>query len=432
MKTGRYAYHYTTDGRVRFSSSHQPLDDRLFRARGSAIERNLSPAPPPPDWAQDLLRIAKAVYLADKLSGRELAPDRWTRTIELSVQVIDPDRWHHAAPTLTALLEILTADRWSIRFHSGAARHPGVQGRLLDDARVEEVSLFSGGLDSTAYAAERVQQAGGPLLLVSYYDPTLKRRQEQILDHLRRLRSRPVEHRAVLLQSRANGVRLDRSSRSRGLLFLATAVFAAAAHRARQVAVPENGQLAVNPPLTAARVAACSTRSVHPRTLDLVNDLINSAEGDVRVENPLLPATKGEVCRRARDLGLPLAALMVTVSCGQSPCKFGGASRPHHCGHCYPCLIRQSGLLAGVGHDDTPYETDVWALPTTDRKAQHLRALRAWLAASFGVRDLTTDLPLPPQTDTASLLRTLVRGREELRNLFARHGGQSPGSSPSL
>ncbi|GGO30347.1 7-cyano-7-deazaguanine synthase [Micromonospora parathelypteridis] len=432
MNEGQYAYHYTTDGRVTFPPSHQPLGDRLFRAKGSAIERTLSPAPPPPDWAQDFLRVAKAVYLADKLSGRERAADRWTRTIELSVQVIDPDRWQHGEPMFTTLLELLTADRWSIRFHAGASRHPGVQGRLLDDAQVEEVALFSGGLDSTAYAAERVQQTAGPLLLVSYYDPTLKRRQEQILAHVSRLSARPVEHRAVLLQSRANGVRLDRSSRSRGLLFLATAVFAAAAHQARHVAVPENGQLAVNPPLTGARVAACSTRSVHPRTLHLVNQLIGAAGGGVQVVNPLLPATKGEVCRRATEAGLPLTALMKTVSCGQSPCKFGGASRSHHCGHCFPCLIRQSGLLAGLGHDDTPYETDVWALPATDRKTQHLRALRAWLTGEFGIRDLATDLPLPPNTNTANLLQTLLRGRDELRDLFAGRGGRSPGVSPSV
>ncbi|MFI7433188.1 7-cyano-7-deazaguanine synthase [Micromonospora haikouensis] len=427
MTTHRYAYHYVTDGAASTPHAGHLLNDRLFRARGSAIERNLSPAPPPPVWAQDLLRIAKAAYLADKLSRRDRAPDRWTREIDLSIQLVEPDRWRNRAePLLVALLETLTADRWEIRFRPGAVGHRGVPGWLFDDVPAEEVALFSGGLDSTAYAAERVGTAGGPLLLVSYYDPALKHRQEELLDAVRRLGSRPLMHRAVLLQSRANGVRLEPSSRSRGLLFLSTAVYAAAAHLASRVAVPENGQLAVNPPLTPARVAACSTRSVHPRTLHLVNQLIETVGGTVEVVNPLLFDTKGEVCRRALDAGLPPATLMATVSCGHPPRNYS-ASRFDHCGHCYPCLVRQSGLLAASGRDATPYERDVWAPTAGKNDVGHRDALRAWLGRGFGIREVTTDVPLPPQADASALLRTLLRGRKELNDLFARH--HMPGST---
>ncbi|WP_433391082.1 7-cyano-7-deazaguanine synthase [Micromonospora sp. KLBMP9576] len=429
MTTNQYAYHYTTNGTAaRPQPEGQLLTEKLFRARDSSIERNLSPAPLPPVWAEDLLRIAKAAYLADKLSSRKSASDRWTRAISLSIQLVEPDPWlHHAEPLVTSLLETLTADRWDIRFHPGAASHRGVAGWLFDDETADEVALFSGGLDSTAYAAQQAGATGGPLLLISYYDPALKRRQEEIFEAIRRLGARQLMHRPVLLQSRANGESLEPSSRSRGLLFLSTAVYAAAAHRARRVAVPENGQLAVNPPLTRARPASCSTRSVHPRTMHLVNQLIASVGGDIEVVNPLLSDTKGEVCRRGRDAGLPLATLMTTVSCGHPPRNYG-ASRMDHCGHCFPCLIRQSGLLAGLGRDDTPYERDVWARqPAGKDIARDRRALAAWLAADFGVRDLTTDLPLPPQTSPTALLRTLERGREELRSLFAhRHASGVP------
>src|SRR5690606_2923543 len=80
--------------------------------------------------------------------------------------------------------------------------------------------------------------------------------------------------------------KLERSSRSRGLLYLAAAVHAAAAHGVRRVDVPENGQLAVNPPLTPSRLGALSTRSVHPWTLHQLNELIDAVGGDVVVYNP--------------------------------------------------------------------------------------------------------------------------------------------------
>ncbi|WP_229403993.1 7-cyano-7-deazaguanine synthase [Micromonospora sp. NBRC 110038] len=178
----------------------------------------------------------------------------------------------------------------------------------------------------------------------------------------------------------------------------------------------------MNPPLTAGRVASGSTRSVHPRTLHLVNRLIAAVGGTVRVANPLLSETKGEVCRRAWEAGLPLPSLMRTVSCGQRPESRTGSPLTD-CGYCYPCLIRRSGLLAGVGRDDTEYETDVWALPPDTNKARHRRALAAWLARDFGLRELVTDLPLPSEVSPAALLRTLQRGRTELRLVFDRHGG---------
>jgi hypothetical protein len=72
------------------------------------------------------------------------------------------------------------------------------------------------------------------------------------------------------------------------LLYMATAVAAASAHRLEQVKVPENGQLAINPPLTHSQLGALSTRSVLPWTVDRMNRLINGIGGNVEVVNPLL------------------------------------------------------------------------------------------------------------------------------------------------
>lgn len=213
--------------------------------------------------------------------------------------------------------------------------------------------------------------------------------------------------------------KLEKSSRTRGLLYAATAVFLAAAHDVPQVAVPENGQLALNPALTPARVAACSTRSVHPYTLHLLNELIRRVGGEVSLVNPYLELTKGEVCRRALAAELPPTVLTgATVSCGHPPRN----ARELHCGYCYPCLVRRSGLLAALGADNTPYAHDVWQLADNVDITVDRRALHRWLSRPFGVRDLITDMPLPDGTSLAPLLAVIERGRAELADMFARNG----------
>ncbi|MEV0429901.1 7-cyano-7-deazaguanine synthase [Micromonospora sp. NPDC050495] len=158
---------------------------------------------------------------------------------------------------------------------------------------------------------------------------------------------------------------------------------------------------------------------MHPYTLSLFNQLIRVLGGFVTVVNPYLHLTKGEVCRRALEAGLPSATLtQATVSCGHPP-----RDRPElHCGHCYPCLVRRSGILATSSSDDTPYGKDVWAIGDDLAASADRRALRRWLTYPFGVRDLITDMPVPDTADLAPLVDVVRRGRVELENMFRQHG----------
>jgi len=69
---------------------------------------------------------------------------------------------------------------------------------------------------------------------------------------------------------------------------------------------------------------------------------------------------------------------------------------------------------------------DVWRPDVSRGRREDLLALHSWLANGYGVRDLVTDLPLPPRTDPYALLATISRGREELRRLFAHHDRPVP------
>ena len=276
-----------------------------------------------PDWAEDLFRVARAAFIADKHVRRTGVRDRWTRRITLAVPVTEHERWASAAVRthLNALLQVLTGDLWNVDFRPLTGHYVEEAMVSPDDPRASEVALFSGGLDSLSWAATRSRADDSrPLLLVMFREIGLLRLQQRVYKAVEQLDgARPV---LLLPMSQTpagdgSGSRLETSSRTRGLLYAAGAIRAATAHGVGTVHIPENGQLALNPPLTPARSAACSTRSVHPRTLASLNALVTAVSDTasaVQVVNPLAQLTKGEVCKAGRDAGLTPSDLESTSS----------------------------------------------------------------------------------------------------------------------
>lgn len=396
----------------------QPISEADFsRAgiKGARIESMAEPGERMPAWAWDLLQVARTAYLADKKSLRDMAADNWTRAIHIRVPVRNPDIWEGRSTLLLGeLLQTLTADQWHVTFDPAPSPVWGRQGRYTDNWTATEVALFSGGLDSTAFAANLARRSDGDILFIMFYDPTTKSRQEAVFREIRAISERNGGelHRRIASQM-VLGRPLELSSRSRGLLYLCTAVYMAAAHGTPRVLLPENGHLAINLPLSPGRPAACSTRSAHPRTLSLLNQLIITLGGDVTVTNPLSDRTKGEVCELALEAGLTAETLYSTVSCSHPP-HTRKNHLPYHCGYCYPCLVRRSGLRHALGTDHSGYQHDPWDLPTRDTKSADLAELLLWLSAPLTTTDFITDLPLPSEISPSDLMPVQRRGRREL------------------
>ena len=397
-------------GRRLISTDNLHADQRRIRDMTSPFR--------PRRWAWDLLTFVRAAFLADKAALRKHSRDRWTRTIELSVPVVTPELWDEATHDIaTALLSTLTGDRWILDIREGEQTPPS--GRPpLDGADIpaDKVLLFSGGLDSTAAAAHLAAQ-GHRLLLVTYSRGQLGALQDRVARDIAQLGAPGHVQQAHHVTQDPRGLgETELTSRSRGLLYAATAIYLAAAHGRPTVTMAENGQLAVNPPLTERRLAACSTRSVHPRTLDLLNRLVTRLGGSVTVVNPFLYLTKGDVCRVALGAGLDPYALYRTVSCGRPP-MYRSSTALAHCGLCVACLFRRSGLLAALGSDQTPYRSEPIDVIQDGRKSADYRALMQWLDKPFTTASLIRDLPLPAHTPTAQLQLVIERGREELLSM---------------
>jgi hypothetical protein len=423
-----YRYHFSETPEPRdVAPGHVPVSDADLAEPPFKLEDLSLAADPAPLWAQDLLLVARAAHIADRVAARDAAPDRWSRTIELSVPVLDLRRWTALARNrLTLLLQTLTADDWRLTLRRSRRFARGAQSSL-DEWHAGEVCLYSGGLDSATWLAGRTRAgSAGPLLPVMFVDGSLKGAQLDVLARATRDARREV--RLLTASHTPLGVH-EITSRSRGLLFMAFGVYAAAAHRLRTLAVPENGLLAVNPPLSPGRVAAASTRSAHPRTLDLLNSVVAAVGGDVTVVNPWLRHTKGELARQALGLGLDAADLAGTVDCARPPAKRG--RRHRHCGRCYPCLVRRAALLDALGRDPTEYETDLSRVPLDGDPAVDLRAVLGWLRTPFTADDVIADLPLPGDVGVPDLLAVLGRARRELAAMVRElvPGAAGPGLS---
>jgi hypothetical protein len=402
----------------------RPLSEACYHESVESSPDRRALLAPPPRWADDLLRVARAVFAADRYASRSDSFDRWSRRIRLSVPVTEPERWQEARPTLAAVVETLTSDSWEFEFRSLAAGIPTTQPFTFhQDDYAHEVALFSGGVDSLAWAAVRATAASGPLLLVSFQEQNFEALQEAVYGRVRRLRTRLVRKDSLKQSVRRLDPKTDpppeRTTRTRGLLYAAGAIQAAAAEYVPVVHIPENGLLALNPALSPARWAACSTRSVHPWTLHHINRLITAVGGAVEVVNPFWNFTKGEVCATAHAAGLPREIMETTLSCSAPPGRQRNGLPLPNCGICYPCLVRRSAIRHAWGRDDTPYAIGPWDPHLDADRTEHWRALGRWLSAEpYTALDLVADAPLPPDHAPQEYLPVIQRSRKELRALM--------------
>jgi hypothetical protein len=211
-------------------------------------------------------------------------------------------------------------------------------------------------LDSVAGLLSRSKSTSGNILAVSACGNEVRgAAQKAALDTLRSL---GVAAHWLKLDHQLRGAHRPRSAmepsqRSRGLLFLAMGAVSASQLQLPTFSVYETGVGCINLPTSAAQVGAQGTRAMHPRTLLLFNQLVESVlDRPVRAMAPFFLHTKGELCRLAGSALGELAR--VSMSCDE-----GEGHKPDamlHCGLCTSCLFRRIALHAGgLVPDSTAY-----------------------------------------------------------------------------
>lgn len=304
-----------------------------------------------PNESADLLEIAAAIYALDRMIRRNPAAqyEHWSRRIAATIPVREPERWKSVAVALEQFLTWLTDDVWQLDF-VGAER-PGLrtgQGYLFGMlAPNSEPALFSGGLDSAAGLARF--RANSHLVPVSVVTNNhMLGVQRAIIKKLDRVAHR-TPHVRIRIELDASamanrGLRhQERSQRSRGFLFLAAGVASSLAMGSRCLWFFENGIGAINLPYIRAQIGAQATKSAHPKTIKLMEEIIQSVtDGPFEIKAPFVGSTKAEVFSAVAVIDA--AAVATSVSCDTS---FSSRIAGHPaCGCCTSCILRMQSVLA--------------------------------------------------------------------------------------
>lgn len=424
--------HLRTDLGQRMPAQTTTLLDWLPGDRRATVQskKELLQGIVPTRPARDLLRIAVASYVADRVAPRAWTADSWTRWLELSVPVSSGIDWATASEPLRAALDFLSGDHWGLRFRGG---DEGPE-RSSDGMNADAVCLFSGGLDSLAGAIDLLEE-GKCLVLVAHYEGGLAPDRQKELHRalaatygrdavqLRQLFLRPAPPNSVQVRplTRAR----ENTTRSRSLLFIAAGLAVASALGPRvPLYVPENGYIGINVPLTWSRPASLSTRTTHPYFLDRLRAGLATVGLENPLENPYRLMTKGELLAGSRNPKLLARLAPRSLSCAHPEAARWAKRKLGNCGYCYPCLIRRAALHA-VGQDKDEYAWDLAREPEivdAGERGASVRALVRTLSRPSSRRDVLRNGPIPDNED-AEFAALYERGRDELRQWLAAAGG---------
>lgn len=359
----------------------------------------------PPHLA-DLLDIAVAAYVADRLCVRRARSERrpnadelWQRRITIRLPLRDSEIWtSERRRRIEALLGFLTDDAWTLEFtpERPNRRLSETQGSLFQEIPTGDATscLLSGGLDSLAGLTSEL--VGYPDRTVVAFSARTNRRigayqRDQIYELSSRFGAR-VKHIPVTisLKDRKRGAydREEPSQRTRGFVFQIFGAATAAIAGVASLHVYENGVGALNLPYSASQLGAQATRATNPITIGMASALVSEVLGQAfSVRLPHQFATKAEMCAVFHDPALHYL-IRLSISCDNFPQRFPG--RPQ-CGVCPSCLFSRQSLLSAGLRDADPsdrYRHDVYSFSdaTWAERSYHLRIMTmqaATLSAAF-------------------------------------------------
>ena len=226
----------------------------------------------------DLLRVGEAIFVVDRLVRRKTGRSgSWDRELQVRIAVLDPHFWcsPEVASSLKQAVEFVSGDHWDIEFFGPPCRYEWAKSVLSPETLRESplICLYSGGLDSAAGMALRMEQTPScPIIPVTIKHQALQhklvRRQYKLLGNRFGSRLSPL-----IIKARMNRPagwtwnQREKSQRARSLLFAAVGGVAAAMTGQSDVEIFESGIGAINVPLMAGMVGSKATRGSHPEFL---------------------------------------------------------------------------------------------------------------------------------------------------------------------
>lgn len=358
--------------------------------------------------AIDFAAFAFSVVAVDKLISRADSPDGWTRTIDLTIFLSEPEKWVLVKAKIEKMLRFLTGDFWTLTFQ--LAKEPAIQPTYETHQREHDcICLLSGGMDSLVGAIDLLSENRNPLFVSQIIRGDAKRQQ----DFANRLgKHNHCQWSIGRLRGR------EGSTRARSIAFFAFALLSSFAisrtGESAEIVVPENGFISLNVPLDANRIGSLSTKTTHPVYMALLQEIWDAIGIKAKLILPYRYKTKGEVLKECSNRKLMEELIFATNSCGKYQ-RHG----LRHCGVCVPCLVRRAAFLeAGledVTQDGYHYE-DISTSHSMDLTAVALAVKQVELSNIN--KFVKGNLSFASQEERNLYLDVVSRGIVELKNLL--------------
>jgi len=327
----------------------------------------------PPAVLLDLLDMATYLYAGDQSVPRGGTRsfdygDSWSRRLRYVIPLRKFKVWNRPAvkEALAELLAWMTDDEFEFSFpkYEKAPKLPSYLEFDKDTpnpTRIEEVCLFSGGLDSLAGAVKEAVVDGRKVALVAHSPAAiLHHRQGQLVQALT-TKCKPDRQPFFMhvWANKSSGLTKDTSQRIRSFLYASLGAVIAGLLKLNRTRFYENGPISLNLPICEQLVGAQGTRVTHPRTLAGMSKLFSLLlDREFAVENPFLWKTRTDIVLDLKTAGAA-DLIRYTVSCSHTRRRTKGYP---HCGCCSQCIDRRFAVLAAGCEEYDPadsYELDV-------------------------------------------------------------------------
>lgn len=401
--------HFESDTEY-FELFSRPQSSSLnIRALGASLPRELRRYGIVPSLAAiDFAAFAFSVIAADKLISRAESPDGWTRVIDMTIYLSEPEKWSPIKGKAEEMLRFLTGDFWTLHFMY--AKSPIILINHKPRIRTNDsVCLLSGGVDSLVGAIDLITEQHCPLF-VSQIIRGDADRQRNFAAHL--------GENNLCQWSVGKLTGTEGSTRARSIAFFAFALLASCSLDSSEgyveVVVPENGFISLNIPLDANRIGSLSTKTTHPVYMTLLQNIWDAIGVKAKLVLPYKLKTKGEVLSECKNRELLGELIFKTNSCGKYQ-RHGLM----HCGVCVPCLVRRAAFLKAGFSDYT--EKGYHYLDLSQSNSKDLAAVSLavkQVAVSGAKRFVKGGLSFANTTEREDYLKMITRGIYELEILL--------------
>lgn len=389
--------------------SHPAVSAANIRALGLPLPGELRRYRIVPSAAAiDFTSFALSVVASDKLVPRVESPDGWTRMIDLTIFLSEPEKWMALKTKIEKMLRFLTGDFWTLTFLLAEA--PAIQIAYEPIRREHDcICLLSGGVDSLVGAIDLLSEKRNPLFVSQIITGDATRQND--------FANRFGENNHCQW-SVGNLKGKEGSTRARSIAFFAFALLSSYAisvsDEFKEIVVPENGFISLNVPLDSNRIGSLSTKTTHPVYMALLQEIWDALGIKAKLILPYKYKTKGEVLKECRDRKLLEELVFATNSCG----KF----RRHgyrHCGVCVPCLVRRAAFLEAGLQDYTEKGYRYDDLSRSNSRDLAAVALAVKQVELLGInRFVKGELSFAEPNDRNQYLGVVARGISELEKLL--------------